>query len=647
MCGRASRSRGGDTTKSCELKAAGLLKYALRRMPLAPLPLRSTPRRFRARLSRCGLYAALLLPAGLAAADSAALQEVVRLPEFKVFETQPVPPRESWDYVKVGNIEILSNASVRTTRQFARDLVRFQNMLQVAAPTMLIRAEHPVMIVLCGKDGQYDRFIRAADGGARRVSNVSFVRDVEIASIIVDYENNTVVVPGADSFTTGPNGERQAVAVTTLSGERPARTLAEFSRQYVLLSLSEMKPRLPAWAAEGLATAYGAIEYADKWIEIGSPRLFARQIEERMVTPDIVPQLAAQQNQAGFSGRQDSPEYGSGVMPATVYMIERTLALLTMEKLFAVGYDAPLRGGTAPDSAFAGYQWRQQCAAFVHLCLYGANGKFRAGFIKFASQTSTQPPTEAFFKECFGIDYRTMALRIRSHWTNLDFKGMRIESTDGGGLLGAPGQPELRPATDAEIGRIKGETLRLTGQEQPARQEFVTAYLRGERDLQLLASLGLMARQRHDATRARTYLEAVGAATSPVPRPRAYLELSRLRAETMRTGTTIPRYNPEAVAALLTPLFQAQRLPQQLSLIYREIATVWTHSAVPPEREHLAAIEHGARLFPYDLELATELAELLFAHGHRADAQPYVQRALKLTRDSDLRARLQKLRAEN
>lgn len=611
------------------------------------LPVRPPLRRSLARVAGWKVLVALAAPAALAAADSAALEQVVRLPEFRVFEQQPLPPRESWDYVRVGNIEVLSNASARTTREFTRDLVRFQNMLQVTAPTMLIRAEQPVMIVLCGKDGQYDRFIRGAGEAARRVRNVSFVRDVEIASIIVDYENKTVTVPGADVFASGPNGELRPVAATTLAGDRPARTMAEFSRQYVLLSLSEMKPRLPAWAAEGLATVYGAIEYGDKWIEIGSPRLFARQIEERMVTPDIEPQLSALQNRAGSGGPQGSTEYGTGVMPATVYAIERPQSLLTMEQLFAVGYESSIRGGTAPDSAFAGYQWRQQCAAFVHLCLYGANGKFRSAFIKFASQTSTEPPTDAFFKECFGIDYRAMALRIRSHWTDLDFKGMRIESTDGKSLVGSSEQPVIRPATDAEIGRIKGETLRLTGQEEPARKEFVTAYLRGERDLQLLASLGLMARQRRDETRAHTYLEAVGAATTSVPRPRAYLELARLRAATMQKDHEVPRYNREAVAALLTPLFRAQRLPQQLSLIYREIARVWAHSAVPPDREHLAAIEHGARLFPYDADLATDLAELLAAHGHRVDAQPHVRRALKFTRDSALRARLEKIQGEN
>jgi hypothetical protein len=589
----------------------------------------------------------LAVPVTLAAADSGALQQVVRLPEFTVYETLPVPPREPWDYVKVGHIEVLSNASARTTRQFTRDFVRFHNMLQVAAPTMLIRAEQPVMVLLCGKDGQYGRFIREADGNARRVANVTFVRDVEIASIIVDYERTTIASPVVETVLSGPTGESRSASPNVLTGERPAETLAEFSRQYVLLSLSEMKPRLPAWAAEGLASVYGAIEYEDKWIEIGSPRLFARQVEERMVTADMFPAIDAQRNQAGFSGRLTSEGGASGVMPSTVFVLEQPMALLPLEKLLAVGYDSPVRGGTAPNAAFASYQWRQQCAAFVHLCLYGANGKFRAGFLTFASRTATEPPTDALFKECFGIDYRAMALRIRSHWTDLNFKGARIESTDGAPLVGVSEQPVIRRATDAEIGRIKGETFRLTGQEEPARREFVTAYLRGERDPQLLASLGLMARQRRDEARARTYLEAVGAVEQVVPRPRAYLELARLRAEKMQPEAGLPRYNAEAVAALLTPLFRAQRLPQQLSLIYREIARVWANSAVPPDRAHLAAIEHGARLFPYDVLLAADLAELLVAGGHRADAQQHVHRALKLTRDDALRARLLTLQSEN
>ena len=232
---------------------------------------------------------------------------------------------------------------------------------------------------------------------------------------------------------------------------------------------------------------------------------------------------------------------------------------------------------------------------------------------------------------------------IRAHWDNGTFDGRRIESKEGG-LAGTNGRPPLRPATDGEIGRIKGETFRLTGQDEAARQEFVTAYLRGERDPQLLASLGLMARQRRDAARARTYLEAVGAATTPVPRPRAYLELARLRAEGIRGADGSARYNMEATIALLTPLFRAQRLPQQLSLIYREIADVWASSAMTPDREHLGAIEHGVALFPYDGELAAKTATLLRRHGHPADAKALIERALPRAFDPTARAKLEELR---
>ncbi len=613
-----------------------------------PPPSPQVPARRASRLLRflavagAGWFASAQAAEG-AAADGGMLQAVVRLPEFQVFETRPLPTREAWDYVKVGNVEILSNAPAGTTRDFARDLGRFQAMLQVVAPAMLIRAEQPVMVVLCGKGGHYERFIAEARDEARRIRNVSMVRDVEIAAIVVDYERRTVAAPDLEVASLGPDGRLTRIFDGVGTGQRPALTMAEFSRQYVLLSLSEMQPRLPAWAAEGLATVYGAIEYADKWIEIGSPRLFAREIEEVMVTPALQMDIASLQNRAGAAGPQAREDFGTGTYRwPTVYAIERPTALLKMGALLAVGYDDRQRGGVAPDTARASYRWRQQCAAFVHLCLYGAGGKFRAGFVKFATRTATEGPTEALFRECFGIDFGEMELRIRAHWDNGTFDGRRIESKEGG-LAGTNGRPPLRPATDGEIGRIKGETFRLTGQDEAARQEFVTAYLRGERDPQLLASLGLMARQRHDAARARTYLEAVGAATTPVPRPRAYLELARLRAEGIRGTDGSARYNMEATIALLTPLFRAQRLPQQLSLIYREIADVWASSAMTPDREHLGAIEHGVALFPYDGELAAKTATLLRRHGHPADAKALIERALPRAFDPTARAKLEEL----
>ncbi len=236
-----------------------------------------------------------------------------------------------------------------------------------------------------------------------------------------------------------------------------------------------------------------------------------------------------------------------------------------------------------------------------------------------------------------------MALTIRGYTEFTDYTGKIIKATKGGILYPRP-PVTVRAANDAEIGRIKGETLRLAGQDEAARREFVVAYLRGERDPRLLASLGLMARQRHDDARARTYLEAVGATATPVPRPRAYLELARLRgaAQVARTGTQ--PLTSEQMVELLTPLFVAQRLPQQLVATYLEIAGVWERSSIAPTSDNLGALEYGVSVFPYSGELILRTAALLIKHGHKADAATMIQRALNSTREPELKAKLEALR---
>ncbi len=71
---------------------------------------------------------------------------------------RPLPPREEWTYVKVGNFEVLSSSSERITKQFVKDLHEFQIVLSIVSPRMPIQAELPVMVVLCGKRGQFDSF---------------------------------------------------------------------------------------------------------------------------------------------------------------------------------------------------------------------------------------------------------------------------------------------------------------------------------------------------------------------------------------------------------------------------------------------------------------------------------------------------------
>ena len=288
--------------------------------------------------------------------------------------------------------------------------------------------------------------------------------------------------------------------------------------------------------------------------------------------------------------------------------------------------------------------WRLQCATFVHFCLYGNDGKYKEQFAQFLARSMKEGVSEALFKECFGIDYKAMQLRLRGYMEGGVFAYASWRPAKGKKLLPPAEKVVLRPATDAEVGRIKGETFRLAGLDEAARNEFVLSYLRGERDPQLLASLGLMARQQGDNLRAATYLELAAKTPTPNPRPRAYLELMRLRREKIHAQIGGRPLTPAHVKELLEPLFVAKSLRPIMADVYREIAYVWENSATPPRRDHLAVLDEGMTLFPANADLAHRSAALFARHGFTADALRCAERGLKSVRDPELHARLEALK---
>jgi hypothetical protein len=584
----------------------------------------------------------------LAAQTPAPLRDVVSLPEFTVYADRPLPSAESWRYVRFENFEVLSNASARTTARFVKDLREFQIVLSIVSPMARIRSELPVTIVLCAKGNAFEQFAVKPTVRSLRGLGTTLLRDGEIATILVDYESQAVSEPLA------------FYPFTEWVAERDVHASEEFFREYIHLALSQIQPRPPAWLAEGLANIYSRIEYTNKWIEVGLPKSFTNDFTlkpgftgsasgdlvdafwnapfSRMGSDGII------EDRTGFPGSLSYGEFGERFNGSRAALVARA-ALLPLRKVFSVGYDSPELRGQSDHDDHRLVGWQQQATAFVHMCLYGQNGRYRQPFLKFALRAQREPVTEQMFKECFGQSYRQMELELRGYIDFTYYTSTVYKSKNGDYLK--PVKPiEVRQATDAEVGRIKGEAFRLAGRDDDARREFVVAYLRGERDPQLLASLGLMARQRHDDTRARTYLEAVATSGAPVPRPRAYLELARLRLADIRMANHSRPLTGGEDARVLTPLFTAQQLPPALPDVYLEIANVWESSSVAPTRANLGALEYGARLFPRHAELSYRTAALLNRYGYKADAGTLVTRALGLTRDPQSRAKLEQLRRE-
>src|SRR6185369_11444374 len=88
------------------------------------------------------------------------------------------------------------------------------------------------------------------------------------------------------------------------------------------------------------------------------------------------------------------------------------------------------------------------------------------------------------------MSYKQMLLALRGYqqWASYKAYAWKLPK---GQTLPEPPLIQLREATPAEVGRIKGDALRLAGHVERAHTTLVAPYIRGERDPRLLAAIGV------------------------------------------------------------------------------------------------------------------------------------------------------------
>jgi hypothetical protein len=106
--------------------------------------------------------------------------------------------------------------------------------------------------------------------------------------------------------------------------------------------------------------------------------------------------------------------------------------------------------------------WAAQCYAFVHFCLYSMDKKNQKPFLQFVQRLDQEEPSEQLFKECFKKSYKQVATELRGYLDFTAYKKVEFRAKKGQELPEPP-PVALRPAADADVGRIKGEVLRLGG----------------------------------------------------------------------------------------------------------------------------------------------------------------------------------------
>jgi hypothetical protein len=570
---------------------------------------------------------ALSLVAGrLVAQDAAqaANEKPIEMPVYTVTDTRDLPPPEKWNYTRIEGFEVLSNASEKGTLRLLRDFQRYAQAIGFVWPGVQRPSAVPAMLVICGKGGKFDQFMPKGERSADRAMASFSLRDREQAAIVIDYEAKVInlVTPEGTAAVAATAGATDADGNSISALGDPGfsvDTYKQLYREYIRFLLAGVQPRAPAWLEEGLAQIFMAMEVTNTSITVG-----------KLEDPNTISAEQAALNAAGTGGvaPQEDRDFNAALA---------NRGLMKMQDLLAVAADSDVARNPL------GSTWAKQCYAFVHWGLYGDQGRHQKEFLPFISRLTREPLSEALFKECFKQSYNDMGITMRGYIQMTSYKIAGLQ-TPKGQKIPEPPVPTLREATEAEIGRIKGEVLVLADHKPAARLAMIAPYIRGERDPQLLASIGLVEHLLGDDVKARKFLET--AATAKAVRPRAYLELARLRyAEVSAKPAAGDKLDATQTASVLTPLFTARSQPPPLPEVYELIGDAWSHCALTPSAAHLAVLDEGVKLFPRNLPLIYTLASLKVKAGLFADATSIITLGQRLATDAEMRGKFETLKA--
>jgi hypothetical protein len=536
------------------------------------------------------LVGGMALFAGLALAASAGrspqpeeLAPPVQLPAFTVRDSRVLPPRESWRYAAAPGLEVLSTASAaETSRQF-QDFLEFHRAVNAIWPLLQMNAAMPACLILCSRTKEFAPFVPARDQAlARDMVSVSY-QDRELSSIVIELDSQAEP-PSTDG------------TVPDLS----QYTADLVHREYVHFLLLRIGDRVPPWLEQGLWQVFLGLKTSGGMI--GLPGLSL---------PDEVPVR-----------KKGAPQDLAAAI--------RAGSFFSLPGLFGSAQEA----GEHDRSP-----WARESYEFVHFCLLGAEGKHRGAFLQFAQLASRVPADEELFRRCFGLGYADFLTRLWRYTGWSEDLGLELTSKATGKALPLP-SPRVRTATDGEVGRIKGEALRMAGRAEEAHFALIAPFQRGSRDPQLLAALGLQEAEARRPERALPFLEA--AAADHTTRARAWAALAQLRLDSAleRPDGTNGTLSAAQMKSVLEPLFAARTLAPPLPEVYRTAAAAWARSQMTPLPGHLAFIDQGVALFPSDADLVWADADLQRRFGYRARAEEICALGLRFTVAPADRARI-------
>lgn len=579
-----------------------------------------------------GLLGGLALTASAQPANADA-GPAVQLPAMTVTDSSLLPKPESWRYALTPEFEILANCGDGATQRTYRDLITFRRAIGVVWPALQTRTSSRTALILCGRGDKFRDFVPDdTTAGVVGTASLSLRRGHE-AAIVLNLQTKSLELTNATA------GNGAALDVTTMAGtvalnggggatvDVNVDTSQQLHREYVHFLFSRMNPRPAPWLEEGLAQLLASMSISKTEIVFGQvpdPNRVSTALQSIGDTANGL-QPADPGEESVTAGTTEEGAFNQSL---------NGVGLMPLDQVFAVKADSPVARMSI------GSKWSAECWLFVHMCLYGDNGEFKEGFAKFVARSQHEPITEDLFKQCFGKSYSKMLGECRSYQQTTQYKYSRFK---GGHFPDVP-DIALAAATDAQVGRIKGQALRLAGHKDLAHGTLVAPYVRGSRDPDLIAAIGLDDVADGRTERGMTFLDrAVNLKTSQFE---AYDTLGKLRleaAEAKPQGAD-GKLSTAQLIGVLKPVFAGRATGARFAEAYETIARAWDRSETSPSVDNLKVINEGVGRYPSDSELVYLDATLHARIGENAEAAKLADLGAETAPDAATKTRFASLK---
>lgn len=580
---------------------------------------------------RARFVAAACCPFASLAQTSSTSDDLVLLPPFIVEERIEGP---SWRYASVPGFEILTRCHDAKSRALAESFYRAHHVHRALLPARFeMQLDVPVALIFYDENlwpvelqESAAAFLglqnfsfpqtRAAPGDPTPLDRWLGRAPMSDPSRPRATAGSTPAAPKPHTFLTDLRlSSSDSIHIFTLAPSGHDHLFRTYLRPtYLAQLLAGRTPSLPSWFLTGFLNAYGQMEFGGEAITL--PPLV-------WLTPEDT------------KTARDEPAAATRKFLPLVDLLGENADLLASR--------------TAREHQIA----HAQLELLVRWALDPRAPDRRDRFWTLVERACTEPVTPELISTSLGLDPAALlaelaqflpdALRHSQRWA--------IESI-------AYPDFEFRPATSAEIARLRGDWERLEARyaataapdtvEKYRSQSLRTlrnAYDRGEHTPALLAVLGLSELEAGNIAAATDHLAF--ATRHRVVRPSAYVELARLLLQAHVSQAT-ERSRPLTLGEareVLDLLYVARRQHPLLPDVFRLAAHTWNACATAPAPDDLAFLLDAPAHFPRSAELSYHAARFALAADDAPRAARIADAALQLGASDAFTPRLIEFRA--